>query len=373
MAELTIARLLFATTASVHYLFVATTLGLTPIIAVLSTLSALRGRRQPTPIIDLLARIYVANYGIGIVAGLVMELQMAMLWTGPGTDEYGPIAGLLALETVVAFFLESTLLGVWLAGRKIIPLWLQSAVFWGITITAYASMIFIVTANSYLHDPIPTPQLTPAAFWALVDRPAAVWPLIHIAASSLIIGAFWCATFGANWLRTDPLSVPGRRLIRIGVGIAALASPPLAVAGFAQFDAARPEGVPTDEPDWLHALVGVMILTGLAIWLLTWFVLGPLTLNGAIFRGKRWLALLRIGLWVPMPVLLIGWIYRELSRQPWFIVGRVTVQEAASPIGTPAMLTLAVVFAVLSAGTLAVAWLVFRRVLRGHPTTVVAS
>lgn len=365
MDEILIARLLFASTASVHYLFVAITLGLTPIIAVILSMNAVKGQTfRRGSAADILIRIYIANYGIGIVAGLVMELQMAMLWTGPGTDDYSPIAGLLALETVVAFFLESTLLGLWLAGRRILPAWAQAIIFWGITITAYASAVFIVTANAYLHNPIVTPILTPEAFFTLLLRPATLYPLIHIASGAMIVGAFWCATVGAIYLRRDSQHRVGRRLVCMGVSIAMGFTPPLLFSGFFQFAVVRPEGAETSEPGVAGVLVGLMVLGGFLIFASTWLVMAPLTFTGRIFSSPPMLACLRIGLCLPMPLLLAGWIYRELSRQPWFIVGRVTVEEAASPIGAPALLISAIVFTSLSALTLGLAVVVFRRVVR---------
>ncbi|QHC00222.1 hypothetical protein EK0264_07985 [Epidermidibacterium keratini] len=363
MDEIVLARLLFATTASVHYLFVAVTLGLTPILATAYTWSAVRRRRAPDAV-EMLSRLYVANYGFGIVAGLVMELQMSMLWTGPGTDVYSPIAGLLALETVVAFFLESTLLGLWLAGREILPAWVQAAIFWGIVITAYASAIFIVTANAYLHYPIQIEVLDAAAFMSLLMRPATLWTLLHITSSSLVVGAFWCASLGAARLRSGAAST-GKPLVRIGVLLATVASPLMAASGAEQFGVVRPNGV--QGAAWGAGLIDAMITAGSLIMLLTWVVVLPLMLTGRIYRRPWMLEILRYGVVVPMVVIVLGWVGREVSRQPWFIVGLVRIEDAASPIGPVPLVVASVLFVALSVGTLGLAIGALRRIIRGVP------
>lgn len=364
MDEIFVARLLFATTASVHYLFVAITLGLTPILATAYTWSAIRRRRAPESV-EIVSRLYVANYGFGIVAGLVMELQMSMLWTGAGTDVYSPIAGMLALETVVAFFLESTLLGLWLAGRDLLPVWVQAAIFWWVVLTAYASAIFIVTANSYLHNPLAVPVLDAAGFAALLFRPATLWPLVHIASSSLVVGAFWCAAVGATRVRSGETEI-GRRLVRAGVFVATVASPVMVMAGFSQFDSVRPDGM-ASAPAWGDGLIDAMITAGSLILVMTWFVVLPLTLTNRIYRKSWMLSSLRYGVAVPMTVIVLGWVGREVSRQPWFIVGKVRIEDAASPIGAAPLVVASVLFVALSLGTLVLAAGAFRRIFRGVP------
>lgn len=96
MDVLSAARLEFALTAAVHYAFVATTLGLTPVIAALSFFGLRSGRDGLINRLAAtqLARLYLLNYAIGIVSGLVMELQLGLNWTGAGRRTTRSAAGI---------------------------------------------------------------------------------------------------------------------------------------------------------------------------------------------------------------------------------------------------------------------------------------
>lgn len=361
-----LSRLLFAATAGVHYLFVATTLGLAPIIAVLSTRVAVRRHQPSEQLLDVLGRVYLANYGIGIVTGLVMELQMAMLWTGPGATEYDPIAAMLALETVLAFFLESVLLGLWIAGAGVVPAWVRAVLFWGVAATAYASATFIVGANSQLHAPLDLsgpfgwPEVT-----AMIGRAAAVTPLLHVTTSSLVIGGFWLAAIAARWLRAGGDRRVARSALRGGFALVAVAAPVAVASGLAQFPVVRP-GLPDDSAGAFGVALAVMMLVGLLITVITWVLL-PLVLTDRLLTGhvleRRWSwPILSAGVGIPLATTFLGWLYREEARQPWFIVGRVTVAEAARPLPSWQLVVLSVFFVglvVLAAGC---GWVVMGRV-----------
>src|SRR5690606_21293787 len=106
MTVLDLARLQFALTAGLHFLFVVLTLGLAPLVAILNT----RWVRTGNPVHERMTRfwgqIYVINYALGIVTGLVMEFQIGLNWSGL-IHYAGDVFGApLAMETLVAFFLE---------------------------------------------------------------------------------------------------------------------------------------------------------------------------------------------------------------------------------------------------------------------------
>ena len=119
LSALDLARAQFALTAGLHFLLVATTLGVAPLLAVLQSAAALRrdplrraGLEQAR---DALLRPYLINYGAGIVTGLILELQMGLNWSHVTAGLYDPIATTLASETLLASLLESTLLGLSIA------------------------------------------------------------------------------------------------------------------------------------------------------------------------------------------------------------------------------------------------------------------
>lgn len=360
MDTVTIARLLFATTAGIHYLFVATTLGLGPIIAVWSTRNAWRPSATGDATLRLLGQMYLANYAIGIVTGLVMELQMAVVWSGPGALAYNPIATMLALETVVAFFLESTLLGIWLAGDGVLGRRVRALVFWGVILTAYASTIYIIGANSFLHYPIALNDavLGVVDIQSLIMRPATLTVLGHVLATSLVVGGFWVAAAGARVLRRGGDAEVAARLLRVGIVVVAWAAPLSVASGVIQFAAVRPT---TTTASTFGLALALMMLIGMLITVITWFVLLPLAFSGALVRQRFWRPLLANGVAIPLITTILGWLYREEARQPWFLFGKVTVSEALAPVPAVQLLAMAVAFVGLGLAAAVLGWRLMAR------------
>src|SRR3954463_11742696 len=125
-----LARLQFALTAGTHFLFVALTLGLAALVALTQT----RATITHSPVLERMVRfwgqLYVINYAVGIVTGLVMEFQFALNWTGLTRVTGDLIGAPLALETIGAFFVESTFLGLWIFGWNRFNRWAHLAMIW---------------------------------------------------------------------------------------------------------------------------------------------------------------------------------------------------------------------------------------------------
>ena len=123
METVDLARLQFALTAGTHFLFVALTLGLATLVAVIQTWATLTRSPVHMRMTRFWGQLYVINYAMGIVTGLVMEFQFGLSGAGspssPGTCSARP----LAIETLVAFFIESTFLGLWIFGWDRLNRW----------------------------------------------------------------------------------------------------------------------------------------------------------------------------------------------------------------------------------------------------------
>ena len=154
----TLARWQFATTTVYHFLIVPLSIGLTALVATMQTL-AYRKRDAPAGAVwDRSARfwghIMLVIFALGIVTGIVQEFQFGMNWS-TYSRFVGDIFGApLAMEGLIAFFLESTFLGLWIFGRDILSPRLHLACIWiaaaGTTISAY----FILAANSFMQHPV---------------------------------------------------------------------------------------------------------------------------------------------------------------------------------------------------------------------------
>ncbi|WP_308377496.1 cytochrome ubiquinol oxidase subunit I [Streptomyces sp. ISL-99] len=131
---LDLARLQFALTAGGHFLFVALTLGLATVVAVIQTRAVFSGDPVHARMVRFWGQLYVINYAVGIVTGIVMEFQFGMAWSGLGHYAGNVFGASLAIETIVAFFVESTFLGLWIFGWNRFGKRVHLALLWVLTL-----------------------------------------------------------------------------------------------------------------------------------------------------------------------------------------------------------------------------------------------
>ncbi|MCW2860208.1 MAG: cytochrome bd ubiquinol oxidase, subunit, partial [Actinoallomurus sp.] len=154
MSSLSLARLLFAVTAGTHFLFVSLTLGLATLVAITQTRAVVKDSTALQGMVRFWGQLYVINYAVGIVTGLLMEFQFGLNWPGL-TDHARDVFGApLAMETLVAFFVEATFLGLWIFGWDRLNRYAHLALIWVVTLTAYLSAYFILVANGFLNNPV---------------------------------------------------------------------------------------------------------------------------------------------------------------------------------------------------------------------------
>ncbi|HKI59000.1 MAG TPA: cytochrome ubiquinol oxidase subunit I [Trueperaceae bacterium] len=154
MDPLLLARWQFGVTTSYHYVFVPLTIGLGLIVAIMQSFHY----RTQNPMFDRMARfwgkLFVINFALGVVTGIVQEFQFGMNWS-----EYsrfvGDIFGIpLAIEALMAFFLESTFLGLWLFGRDKLPKAVHLLSIWLVALGSLVSAIWILMANAWMQQPV---------------------------------------------------------------------------------------------------------------------------------------------------------------------------------------------------------------------------
>ncbi|MGI5157072.1 cytochrome ubiquinol oxidase subunit I [Microbispora sp. CA-102843] len=339
-----LARLQFAVTGSLHFLFVVLTLGLAPLVAIMHTRYAIGGNPLYERMTRFWGQIYVINYALGIVTGLVMEFQFGLSWSGLSHYAGDVFGAPLAMETLLAFFLESTFLGLWIFGWHRLPRGLHVACIWLVTLTAYASALFIMVANSFLQNPAGSAEeggrLVLRDFGALFTNPTLVFALPHVLSAGLWTGGFVVMGASAYHLfRRTPEREFFTRSLRIGV-LAALIGSLLTVGfGYAQF------GPVSDvQPDKFHGTapgiaLGLMIFIGQLVQFAVMFVLAPLLIRDLLARW-RWLhPLLMLMTPLPFVAAIAGWIVREMGRQPWLVYGKLSVADALTPGLTRADIT----------------------------------
>lgn len=158
MNALTLARWQFATTTIYHFLIVPLSIGLTVLVATMQTFAYVRGGTEAGVIWDRASRfwgrIMLVLFALGVVTGIVQEFQFGMNWS-TYSRFVGDIFGApLAMEALVAFFLESTFLGLWIFGRDLLSKKVHLATIWLAALGTVISAYFILAANSFMQHPV---------------------------------------------------------------------------------------------------------------------------------------------------------------------------------------------------------------------------
>ncbi|UUS33275.1 MULTISPECIES: cytochrome ubiquinol oxidase subunit I [Streptomyces] len=396
---LDLARLQFALTAGGHFLFVALTLGLATVVACLQTKATLGGRALDARLVRFWGQLYVVNYAVGIVTGIVMEFQFGLSWSGLTHHAGNVLGAALAVETIVAFFVESTFLGLWIFGWHRLGRWAHLAAIWIVTLTAYASAYWILVTNGFLNNPVghrvEGGRLVLDDPVAVLTNPSALLAFGHIAAGALLTAGFFMAGVSAYHLfrRTAEWEFFGRSL-RVGVFLSFPALLATAVFGGLQLSslatvqpvkAAVFEGerakiarlqaeltaafgpgdyVPSEAWTRGGALVMLIVFALMLYFTFAGFVLA--FFRTVVFRFRLWHVALIAAVPLPYVAMTSGWVFREAGRQPWVVYGLLKTEDAVSDLSPTAMRASLLLFTGLFALLTAVnAWLLVRLARRG--------
>ncbi|MCL4252017.1 MAG: cytochrome ubiquinol oxidase subunit I [Anaerolineae bacterium] len=196
MDALTLARLQFGITTVYHFFFVPLSLGLSIIVAVMQTIYVTRGDEKYKQMAKFWGKLLLINFAMGVVTGIVQEFQFGMNWS-----EYsrfvGDIFGApLAVEALVAFFIESTFLGVWLFGWDKLSKRVHLAAIWLVALAANVSAFWILVANSFMQNPVgytiaDSGRAEMVDFFELLRNPNVWLQFPHVALGGLTTGAFF--------------------------------------------------------------------------------------------------------------------------------------------------------------------------------------
>ena len=154
MDVITLSRIQFGVTTALHFLFVPLTLGLVWFVAIFQTQYYRTGEERYRRMAKFWGKLFLVNFGIGVVTGLVQEFQFGM-----NCSEYSRFVGdvfgaLLAIETLVAFFLESVFIGIWIFGEGRVSREVHLFSIWMAAIGSLLSSIWILIASGWMHNPV---------------------------------------------------------------------------------------------------------------------------------------------------------------------------------------------------------------------------
>lgn len=403
-----LSRLQFAAATMFHFLFVPLTLGLSVLVAYMETKYVRTGDETYLRMTKFWGKLFLINFAIGVVTGITLEFQFGTNWSRY-SEFVGDIFGsLLAIEATAAFFLESTLIGVWVFGWNRLSKRAHAIVMWLVAAAGNISAIWILTANGWMQHPVGytirngRAELTD--FSAVVFNKFSILEFFHMLPAAFILAAFFVmgisayhllkkqhvdlftrsfkmalvfglifsifiviegdmhgvhvtktqpaklAAMEAHWETTTraPIhlfAIPDEENERNIIEIGTLPGL-LSLLGYHDFDA-EVKGLkdfPKDERP--PVLITLIAFRGM-VGLGTLF---PLLMIIGLFKRNRLTEsplYLRAMLYaIPLPYIAIqlGWVLAEVGRQPWIVYGIMKTSDAASPIAVSQVFTSLIAF-----------------------------
>jgi len=195
MDALALSRLQFAVTAAFHFIFVPLTLGLSILVAYMETRYVRTNDEMYLRMTKFWGRLFLINFALGVVTGITMEFQFGMNWA-EYSKYVGDIFGApLAIEATVAFFLESTFIGLWLFGWNKVTKKVHAISIWLVAIATNLSALWILLANGWMQKPVGYVLRNGRAemvdFMAVATNPYGWSKFFHTVLSGYVVAAFF--------------------------------------------------------------------------------------------------------------------------------------------------------------------------------------
>jgi cytochrome d ubiquinol oxidase subunit I len=411
MDVLFLSRLQFAAATMFHFLFVPLTLGLSVLVAIMETQYARTGNETYLRMTRFWGKLFLINFAVGVVTGITLEFQFGTNWSRYSAYVGDIFGSLLAIEATAAFFLESTLIGVWVFGWKKLSRKAHAAVMWLIAGASNLSAIWILTANGWMQQPVGytirngRAELTD--FGAVVLNKFSLLQFFHVVPAAFILSAFFVMGISAYHLLKKQHVEFATRSFKIGLVAGLISSVFVVLEGdlhARHVTETQPAKLAAMESLWetttqapihlialpdeeneknaiqIGSIPGVLSFLGhhdfnAEIKGLRDFpkderppvLLTFISFRGMVALGTYFILVMIIGVWrrnqllesplylklmlysIPLPYLAIqlGWIVAEVGRQPWIVYGVMKTSDAVSPIATSQVATTLVGFVLI--------------------------
>jgi cytochrome d ubiquinol oxidase subunit I len=226
-AALSMARVQFGLLTIFHFFFVPITIGLAWLLAIMQTAWRRTGDEDWLRLTRFFGTIFLINFAIGVATGLVQEFQFGMNWSTYSRFVGDVFGAPLAVEALLAFFLESTFLGVWIFGWERLSKRAHLAAIWLVAIGSNISALWILIANSFMQQPVGYVVRNGRAemtdFFALILNPNVWVQFPHVLAAGLVTASFFVMGISAwHLLRRSNLDL-FRRSFQIGATVGLIA------------------------------------------------------------------------------------------------------------------------------------------------------
>ena len=202
-------RIQFAMTAAYHWLFVPLTLGLALVMAVMETLYVVKKDEFWKKTAQFWIKLFAINFAVGIATGIILEFEFGTNWSNYSWFVGDMFGAPLAIEGILAFFMEATFFAVMFFGWNKVSPKFHLASTWLTGIGATISAYWILVANGWMQNPVGTTfnpetvrseMASAAAFWEVISNPVAVSKFCHSVTSGWVTGGIFVVGVSAWYL-----------------------------------------------------------------------------------------------------------------------------------------------------------------------------
>jgi cytochrome d ubiquinol oxidase subunit I len=230
-------RAQFALTAIYHWLFVPLTLGLSFIIAIIHTIYVKTGKEEWKHITKFWMKLFAINFAIGVATGIILEFEFGTNWSNYSWFVGDIFGAPLAVEGIMAFFLESTFIAVMFFGWNRVSKKFHLLSSWLVAIGSNISALWILVANAWMQNPVgmhfnpDTARNEMVNFWDILLSSTAVNKFLHTVLSGYVIASLFVVGISAWYIMKNRHISFAKKSISIGAIYGLLSSILIAVTG----------------------------------------------------------------------------------------------------------------------------------------------
>ncbi|WP_438497625.1 cytochrome ubiquinol oxidase subunit I [Paenibacillus sp. IHBB 3054] len=238
MDTVMLSRIQFASTTIFHYFFVPVSIGLALLIAIMETMYVRKGNDEYKRMAQFWGKLFLINFAVGVVTGILQEFQFGMNWSDYSRFVGDVFGAPLAIEALLAFFLESTFIGLWIFGWDKVSKKIHLLSIWMVALGTMLSAFWILAANSFMQHPVGFAMNNGRAemndFLALITNGQLLVEFPHTVLAAYATGAFLVTGISA-YKMLKKQDVPFfRKSFEIAAIVGIVSSMGVAVAGHAQ-------------------------------------------------------------------------------------------------------------------------------------------
>jgi len=218
-----LSRLQFALTALYHFLFVPLTLGLSILLAIMETVYVMSGRDIWRQMVKYWGVLFGINFVLGVATGLTMEFQFGTNWAYY-SHYVGDVFGApLAIEGLMAFFLEATFVGLFFFGWDKLSKFKHMCCTWLLALGTNLSALWILIANGWMQNPVgaefnyQTMRMEVSDFAAVMFNPVAQAKFVHTISAGYVTGAMFVLSISAFFLLRGRNTAFAKRSMTVAV------------------------------------------------------------------------------------------------------------------------------------------------------------